>query len=145
MYRQAGRPPLKQIADKAKEPAEAKGPDRLAGTASQETIRRTLRGLIIPERWETVWAVYAPRCALADVDPQAQYYLRQHEDNRYEPLTPTHKEEFRQVWSAAFDTEELPPPFFGARVPSPQPGAPRGDGFYDPWASAAPAADEPPF
>jgi hypothetical protein len=30
------------------------------GGASQETVRRVLKGLVIPQRWETAYAVYAP-------------------------------------------------------------------------------------
>ncbi|MET9240964.1 hypothetical protein [Nonomuraea sp. NPDC003709] len=109
MYRAAGRPPLKQIVFTA----ERLGLD---GTASQETVRRTLHGKIIPERWETAYAVYAPLCALAGIDPDAEYYRNDFEGYG-EPDTSTHKELFRQAWSAAFDTEELPPPILGARAP----------------------------
>ncbi|MFI7633918.1 hypothetical protein [Nonomuraea sp. NPDC049400] len=112
MYRAAGRPPLKQIVSTA----ERLGLD---GTASQETIRRTLHGKVIPERWETAYAIYAPLCALADVDPDAEYYHNDYEGYG-EPDTSTHKELFRRAWSAAFDTEELPPPLLGAKVTNTQ-------------------------
>lgn len=109
MYRMAGRHPLKQIVDVAKEM-------NLPGTASQETVRRTLHGKVIPERWETAYAVYAPLCRLSDIDPNEEYYNDSEYNNYDEPPTSTHKELFRQAWSAAFDTEELPPPVLGSRV-----------------------------
>lgn len=131
MYRSAGRPPLKQIVSTAKRL-------NLDGTASQETVRRTLHGKIIPERWETAYAVYAPLCELAGIDPDAEYY-RDNEYNGYgDPPTSTHRELFRQAWSAAFDTEELPPPVLGAKVPPPPPPSP-------PRPAYSPLSDGPPF
>jgi hypothetical protein len=109
MYRSAGRPPLKQIVDVAREM-------NLPGTASQETVRRTLHGKVIPERWETAYAIYAPLCRIADIDPNQEYYKDGEYDRFNEPDILTHKELFRQAWSAAFDTEELPPPVLGSRV-----------------------------
>jgi hypothetical protein len=114
MYRSAGRPPLKQIVDVAKRL-------NLDGTASQETVRRTLHGKIIPERWETAYAVYAPLCELAGIDPEAEYYRDLDYDGYDEPPRSTHKELFRAAWSAAFDVEELPPPALGSKVPPPSP------------------------
>lgn len=135
MYRQAGRPPLKQIV------ATAERMD-LGGTASMETIRRTLHGKIIPERWETAYAVYAPLCRLADVDPQAEYYMRVDEDWNYEPPKSTHQEQYRRAWSAAFDTEELPPPLLDSPVPAPEPPPSRGFGGR---FGGSDFSDEPPF
>ncbi|MEV4188171.1 hypothetical protein AB0J28_42720 [Streptosporangium canum] len=52
--------------------ARAKGMN-LPGSASSETVRRTLKGFVIPEWWE-IAAVYAPLCDMATVDPEAEYY-----------------------------------------------------------------------
>ncbi|MEV4804980.1 hypothetical protein AB0K18_33695 [Nonomuraea sp. NPDC049421] len=137
MYRQAGRPSLKQIVNAAERMD-------LQGTASMETIRRTLRGKIIPERWETAYAVYAPLCQLAEINPEAEYYMAVGDDwdDRYEPPKSTHKEQFRRVWSAAFDTEELPPPLLDTPVTivPPSNSSVRLGGF-----GGSDFSDEPPF
>ncbi len=85
--------------------------------------------------------MYAPLCELAGIDPEAEYY-QDDEDGNYgeydEPPRSTHKELFRQAWSAAFDTEELPPPVLRSPVHSPpQPSSP--------FSYGSPFPDEPPF
>ncbi|MEV4078362.1 hypothetical protein [Nonomuraea fuscirosea] len=119
----------------------------LEGTASQETIRRVLKGLTVPERWSTIWAIYAPLCALADINPDDVY---EEDSGGYDgPDRITHREEFQRRWNAAVDGDDLPIPFRTKYVPSPS--VPQDD----PWASATPApsqggfgggfSDEPPF
>lgn len=80
MYRSAGRPTLRQIVNRAKEMD-------LPGSASSETVRRTLEGLVILERWETAYAVYAPLCDMAKVNLEAEYYEDDGNDgySTYEP------------------------------------------------------------
>ncbi|MEZ7132688.1 hypothetical protein ACBR40_45760 [Nonomuraea sp. AD125B] len=134
MYRQAGRPVLRAIVAQA---------DRmdLEGTASQETIRRVLKGLTVPERWSTMWAIYAPLCALADIDPDDVY---EEDSNGYDgPYRITHREELQRRWNATVDGDDLPIPSRTKYVP------PRG-GFApapqdDPWASATPASSQGGF
>lgn len=106
MYGQAGRPVLRVITKQAETM-------NLAGTASQETLRRVLKGLSVPERWETMYAVYAPLCELAGVDPDApyrwavQYQVEGEGGPEYEVVTwkhpSAHKDVLRTLWNAAID------------------------------------------
>ncbi|MFD8562976.1 hypothetical protein ACFV1N_37360 [Streptosporangium canum] len=133
MYRAAGRPTLRDVVAQA-------GRMNLSGSASQETVRRVLKGLVIPQRWETAYAVYAPLCALADVDPDALYW--EDDGNPFsngEPAQITHKELLKRLWSEAFedDISHLPYTFVRTKVPPPSPPE------NDPWAAAS--ASEPPF
>ncbi|WP_424532538.1 hypothetical protein ACOZ38_19895 [Sphaerisporangium viridialbum] len=132
-YRAAGRPPLRDIVAKANRMD-------LPGSASQETIRRVLKGAVIPQRWETAYAVYAPLCALADIDPDVLYW--DGEGNGYnDPDQITHKELFKRLWSAAFDDEasDLLYPTLRIKVPPPKPPS------NNPWGNGLSLADEPPF
>ncbi len=63
LYGQAGRPTLRQLAD------HIAADDELEGTASRETIRRTLLGLAVPTRWPVVLAIYLCLCHFARVEP----------------------------------------------------------------------------
>lgn len=140
MYRQADRPVLRAIVAQA---------DRmdLEGTASQETIRRALKGMTVPERWSTMWAIYAPLCALADIDPDDVYEYEEDGDRYDGPEHITHREELQRRWNAAMD-DDLP-------IPPRTKVVPRNVRQDDPWASATPASskggfgggfsDEPPF
>lgn len=128
MYRAAGRPPLRDIVAQANRM-------NLNGSASQETIRRMLKGLVIPQRWETAYAVYAPLCVLADINPDDLYW---DDEGDYEV---THKDLLKRLWSAAFDADasDLPHPTQRTKVaPSLPPG-------QDPWAKGLSLDDEPPF
>ncbi|MFF3437611.1 hypothetical protein [Streptosporangium sp. NPDC002721] len=130
MYRLARRPPLREIVKRAQEMD-------LPGSASAETVRRTLSGEGIPKKWETAYAVYAPLCAMAGVDLDAKYYEND-EDHRYDkgPAELTHMELLNQLWNAAIDgADDLPPPTLRSKVPPPR---------NDPW-TAADYANEPAF
>src|SRR4051794_37807366 len=111
MYRLAGRPPLRDIAERAPHM-------QLPGTARSETIRRTLQGKVIPERWETAYAVYAPLCEIAGVELEALYYDDDRYDGYDEPPQITHKELLKRLWAAAFDgASDLPAPVMRSKVP----------------------------
>ncbi|WP_371786930.1 hypothetical protein [Streptosporangium subroseum] len=132
MYRSAGRPTLRQIVKRATEM-------NLPGSASSETVRRTLKGLVIPERWETAYAVYAPLCDMAKVDPEAEYYEEENNGYQDEPPKITHRELLIRLWSAAFDdVEDLPLPVLRSKVPWPLPSPPPSRFGND-------LSDEPPF
>jgi hypothetical protein len=129
MYRLAGRPVLRDIV------AQAKQMD-LTGTASQETIRRVLKGTTVPERWDTMYAVYAPLCAIADIDPDALY---EEEHGGYDgPEVVTHKEVLKRRWNSVVDGDDV-----AHYVPSRTKVEPRST----PGAQSLPydLSDEPPF
>ncbi|MER6831982.1 hypothetical protein ABT352_38750 [Streptosporangium sp. NPDC000563] len=128
MYRQAGRPVLRAIV------AQANRMD-LEGTASQETIRRVLKGLSVPGRWPTMWAIYAPLCVLANIDPDDVY---EEDTGGYdEPDRITHRDELQQRWNAAMD-DDLPIRHRTKYVP---PRVPQND----PWASTTPVSSQDGF
>ncbi|MEV4183788.1 hypothetical protein AB0J28_20405 [Streptosporangium canum] len=125
MYRLANRPVLRAIV------AQASRMD-LDGTASQETIRRFLKGSVVPERWDTMWAIYAPLCAIANVDPDALY----EEDREYDSEEITHRGELMRHWNAAVDGDW--PSIHRTKV-EPRNAPPQG-GF-----GGSSFSDEPPF
>jgi hypothetical protein len=63
LYREAHRPPLRQIS------AAIDRRDDRRGTASAETIRRMLNGTTVPASWPTVEAVLLALCELGGTDP----------------------------------------------------------------------------
>ena len=66
LYREARRPTLREIVAKIEEIQE-----ELPGTASQETVRRTLEGTSVPRRWPTAEALITALAQLAGVDLDA--------------------------------------------------------------------------
>ncbi|GAA3832501.1 hypothetical protein GCM10022226_62160 [Sphaerisporangium flaviroseum] len=91
-----------------------------------------LKGLVIPQRCETAYAVYAPLCVLDGVDPDALYW------DADEGEETTHQALFKRLWSAAFDdVSDLPSPILRTKM------RPR-----DPYVDPAMGFDleiEPPF
>ena len=71
-YRAAGRPPLRQVSRAIEGRADLK-----EVTASQETVRRMLRGMVIPTDWDRVYAVFFVFCEMANIDPEAERWGRQ--------------------------------------------------------------------
>src|SRR5437899_12445580 len=65
-YRAAGRPPLRHVS-KLIEGRE----DLKEVTASQETVRRILRGTVIPTDWNRVNAVFQIFREIGEIDPDA--------------------------------------------------------------------------
>jgi hypothetical protein len=113
-YGCAGRPCLREIV------AQARGMD-LDGTASQETVRRVMKGGQLPRQWGTMYAVYAPLCALANVDPEVPYSFQLVDESadphpQLEGWKATHKELVRDLWNCALDGQE--PIYVISRMPS---------------------------
>jgi len=96
LYREAHRPTLREIVAKIKEIQE-----ELSGTASQETVRRTLEGTSVPRRWPTAEALITALAQLADVDLDAVTWLdpRQQHVSRRQALS--------NLWDRAVDEEPL--------------------------------------
>ncbi|WP_459160154.1 hypothetical protein [Salinifilum ghardaiensis] len=87
-YSVAGRPTLRELA------AAIRADHDHEGTASEETIRRILKGLTVP-RWPTVKAVLEELCRRNGQslnDP----------NNPRDPLGPTCLQVLHPVWDAAF-------------------------------------------
>jgi hypothetical protein len=115
-YRDAGRPTLAEVSDQVLA-------GDYAGTASRETIRRTLNGAV-PTRWTTAEAIFLALCELAQVDPEGDAW-----DADLYDQPPTRRERCRQLWNEAID--EAPAP---VRVVERTAG--------NPWASGP---SSPPF
>src|SRR5690348_16646918 len=73
-YRAAGRPPLRRVSKLIEGRTDLK-----EVTASQETVRRILRGMVIPTEWNRVNAVFQVFCEIGDIDPNADRW----EEDRY--------------------------------------------------------------
>jgi hypothetical protein len=132
-YREAGRPPLRQVA------MWIKNNEDLKGTASSETIRKVLAGAVVPRAWFTVEAILEAFAALADRNLEE---MRWPEDNWSEV---TLRGELKKRWNAVLDDYEGDVPALPPK-PSPPPAPPSN--FDDPWAQAAPPRkfdEEPPF
>lgn len=139
-YREADRPPLREIANWINEHQDSRD---LRGTASTETIRRVLSGTVVPRSWHTVEAILEALCGLADRSTDED---RWPDGDQWGPSR-TFMEELKHRWNAAHDApgDDLPtlPP-----RPSPQPAP--ATSVDDPWAAATPPhrstfTDEPPF
>src|SRR6266851_7154234 len=65
-YRAAGRPALRQVSCLIEGRADLK-----EVTASQETVRRILRGIVIPTDWNRVNAVFQVFCEIGGIGPDA--------------------------------------------------------------------------
>ena len=139
-YRAAGRPPLRQVSGLIEGRADLK-----EVTASQETVRRILRGIVIPTDWNRVNAVFQVFCEIGEIAPDAERW----EDNGYN-AEESNREYVRRLWDAALEADEPNPP----PIPRPAPphsestAAASGFGSDDSWAADSPDSgftDEPPF
>jgi hypothetical protein len=129
-YRAAGRPPLRKISRALEGRTELK-----EATASQETVRRLLRGKTLPTDWDRVYAVFFVLCEMGDIDPRADRW-----EDRYSGEE-TNTEYLQRLWDTALEEEPDLPSL-------PRPGRP----IEDPRAAdvggsfgGSSAADEPPF
>ena len=129
-----GRPSLRQVSRAIEGRADLK-----EVTASQETVRRMLRGMVLPTDWDRVYAVFFVLCEIGNIDPGADRW----EGSRYNE-SETNSEYLKRLWDNALEAEPNPPPIPRPAVPQ---QAHQGHGQGDPWASAAPSgySDEPPF
>jgi len=137
-YRAAGRPPLRHVSKLIEGRADLK-----EVTASQETVRRIIRGIVIPTDWNRVNAVFQVFCEIGTIDPGADRW----EDN-YNGQE-SNRDYLRRLWDAAL--EEEPNPLSIPRPTPPYPEATRAASRFasdDPWATDSPSSgfsDEPPF
>lgn len=111
-YRAANRPALRLISERASILAARN--EKLAGTASRETIRRMLEGLSLPT-WATVEVVFLALCDIAGRDPNEQC------DDSYESWT--YRDNLSRAWNDAVDE------------PLSQPRKKQDDD--DPWATGS--------
>lgn len=138
-YHDAGRPPLAKVSRMTitqNEQAERQGGDARkgsGGTASTETIRRTLNGVVVPTSWLTARALLRALCHFADIEPN------QPRENHFGDDLPSPEQQFRALWNAALDD-----PSNGKPKPKPKPRPAK-----DPWAPGgnwgSQYPDEPPF
>lgn len=131
-YRAAGRPPLRHVSKLIEGRADLK-----EVTASQETVRRILRGIVIPTDWNRVNAVFQVFCEIGEIDPDAARWEDSYNGEE------SNREYVRRLWDVALEEEPDSPP-----VPRPSPPHPESTlaetGFADdPWATDT--SDEPPF
>ena len=134
-YRSAGRPSLREVSRAIEGRAELK-----EVTASQETVRRMLRGMTLPTDWDRIYAVFFVFCEMGNINPEAERW----DDNSYgDPES--NSQCLKRLWDIALEEEPNPPPI--PRPASPPQAPPQSLSQVDPWASAEPGgfSDEPPF
>ncbi|MFD7678477.1 hypothetical protein [Streptomyces sp. NPDC060187] len=159
-YREAGRPPLPEIAARTGKQAPA-----ASRKVSRETIRRLLTGTTTSQ-WAVVDAVFRALCEMQGRDPDGRRWPES-EDDRWDDSPPaTCREHLRRLWNNdidGLDRDEEPSAPPAAPVPAaPEVPQPRKGGGWggtaapadDPWATGAPLkapaqsggySDEPPF
>jgi hypothetical protein len=137
-YRAGGRPPLRHVSKQIEGRADLK-----EVTASQETVRRILRGIVIPPDWNRVNAVFQVLCEIGEIDPDADRWEDSYNGEE------SNREYLKRLWDAALEAEPNPPPIPRPAPPHPEPTPPApGSGSDDPWATDSPGSgfsDEPPF
>jgi hypothetical protein len=99
-YRAADRPSLRQVSR-----AIEGRPDLKEVTASQETVRRMLRGMVLPTDWDRVYAVLFVLCEMGNIDPEAERW----EEPGYNE-SETNSEYLKRLWDNALEAEPNPPP-----------------------------------
>jgi hypothetical protein len=80
-------------------------------TASQETVRRILRGIVIPTDWNRVNAVFQVFCEIGEIDPDADRWEDSYNGEE------SNREYVRRLWDAALEEEPNPSPI----PPHPEP------------------------
>lgn len=132
-YRAAGRPSLREVSRAIEGRAELK-----EVTASQETVRRMLRGMTLPTDWDRVYAVFFVLCEVGSIDPEADRW-----DGYGNSVS--NCEHLKGLWDAALEEEPDLPSIPRAAPPRQAPS--QGFSEPDPWAASEPVgfSDEPPF
>jgi len=132
-WRAAGRPALRKVSRAIEGRTDLK-----EVTASQETVRRMLTGMVISTERDRVYAVFRVLCEMAEVDPHGARW-----DNNYNG-DETNWEHLQSLWDTALEEESEAPP-----VPRSTPMHASQDRQHvqeDPWASDVGGySDEPPF
>jgi hypothetical protein len=137
-YRAAGRPPLRHVSKLIEGRADLK-----EITASQETVRRILRGTVIPTDWNRLNAVFQVLCEIGEIDPDADRWEDSYNGEE------SNRQYVRRLWDAALEEEPNLPPIPRPTPPRPEPTA-AAQRFTsdDPWATNSASSgfsDEPPF
>jgi hypothetical protein len=129
LYKKAHRPPLREISNAISRN------DKLSGTASPETIRRMLRGMAVPQRWEIVAAVMETLCDLAGFSPSDEIVIGEDLESIQQLVD--------RLWHRALDYPNAMGVLESDQgVPDGAVPRPR----LDPWTSRASGfSDEPPF
>lgn len=136
-YRAAGRPPLRRVSTLLEGRADLK-----EVTASQETVRRILRGIVIPTDWNRVNAVFQVFCEIGEIDPDADRWEDSYNGDE------KNREFVRRLWDAALEEESNPPPIPRPTPPHPESTLAASRFADDPWVSdpsSSGFSDEPPF
>src|SRR5437763_1984985 len=68
-YREAGRPTLRAISAWIDQ-KNANEETELGASASIETIRRVMTGVVVPRNWKTVEVIFLALCGIAERDPE---------------------------------------------------------------------------
>jgi hypothetical protein len=136
-YRSAGRPALREISKLIEGRSDLK-----EVTASQETIRRVLRGTVISHDWNRVNAILQVCCELSRIDPDAERWADYNESE-------SHRDYIKRLWDEALEEEPNAPRTLPPTPPPPPPAPGSSSGGYqdDPWATgrAGGFSDDPPF
>jgi hypothetical protein len=136
-YRAAGRPPLRHVSKLIEGRVDLK-----EVTASQETVRRILRGIVIPTDWNRVNAVFQVFCEIGEIAPDADRWEDSYNGEE------RNREYVRRLWDAALEDEPNPSPIPRPAPPHPEPTVAASGFAGDPWTQDLPgpgSSDEPPF
>jgi hypothetical protein len=144
-YRAADRPAYRKVSQ-----AIEKHPDFQEITASQETVRRVCRGMVLPLEVARVRAIFYVFCEMAGIDPNSDW-----SDDSYDRYgeAETKWERIRRLWDVALE-EEADAPSLPQPTPPAAPAQPAPPRRADPdpwssspapWASSSSHSDEPPF
>ena len=136
-YRAAGRPPLRHVSKLIEGRTDLK-----EVTASQETVRRILRGMVIPTDWNRVNAIFQVFCEIGEIDPDADRWEDSYDGEE------SNREYVRRLWDAALEEEPNPSPIPRPTPPHPKSTLVASRPADDPWATDLPSSgfsDEPPF
>jgi hypothetical protein len=140
-YYRGARPSLRKISQAIEDHAD---PRLGKVTASAETVRRMITGMVLPEQ-ERLYAVFRVLCEMAEVDPDAE---RWDDDNGYSHDTQSNWQYLRQLWDTALEDESDTPPLPRPTPPPPEPARqrpPAAKANEDPWSNDSGYSDEPPF